>query len=87
MAAVKKKPDYLVDVLQQIQARKTVKPEDATNALQQYKKFQDHIKDLKAEIEVFKEVSEKAKQVGGNLNTYVRYKSSLIVNFNFWIHL
>lgn len=63
MAAVSKPSDHLVDVLKQIQARKTVKPEDATKALQQYKRVQDHIKELKAEIEFFKSVIEKEKQV------------------------
>ena len=43
-----------MDILLQIQSRKTVKPEDAAKALTQYYKVQDHIKELKEEIEVFK---------------------------------
>ncbi|XP_053399414.1 uncharacterized protein LOC128557019 [Mercenaria mercenaria] len=54
-----KPPDQLVDILKQIQARKTVKPEDATKALQQYYKVQAHIKTLKSEIELFKTSQEK----------------------------
>jgi hypothetical protein len=48
------KSDQLIDVLKQVQARKTVRPEDATKALQQYYKVQEHIKALKSEIELFK---------------------------------
>ena len=53
------KSDQLIDVLKQIQARKNVKPEDATKALQQYYKVQEHIKSLKSEIELFKANQEK----------------------------
>lgn len=59
--AMSKSTDQLVDILKQIQARKTVKPEDATKALQQYYKVQEHIKTLKAEIELFK--ANQTKQV------------------------
>ncbi|KAH3833567.1 uncharacterized protein LOC127879538 [Dreissena polymorpha] len=52
--AANKAPDQLIDILKNIQARKTVKPEDATRALQQYQKVQEHIKLLKKEIEYFK---------------------------------
>lgn len=61
MKAMNKSTDQLVDILKQIQARKTVKPEDATKALQQYYKVQEHIKTLKAEIELFK--ANQTKQV------------------------
>lgn len=63
MASVTKPSDPLVDILKQIQARKTVKPEDATRALQQYKKVQEQIRALKAEIELFKNNKEKGNQV------------------------
>ncbi|KAL4231004.1 hypothetical protein ACF0H5_011377 [Mactra antiquata] len=53
-ASPNKSADHLVEVLKQIQARKSVKPEDASKALQQYRKVQERIKELKSEIELFK---------------------------------
>ena len=48
------KQDQLIDILQQIQLRKSVKAEDATRALRQYYKVQEQIKQLKEDIELLR---------------------------------
>ena len=49
------KVDYLSEVLKQLQAKKTVKPDDAAKALTQYHKIQEQIRSLKEEIQIFKD--------------------------------
>ena len=53
------KTDYLSEVLKQMQAKKTVKPDDAAKALAQYHKIQEQVRSLKEEIQVFKDTQSK----------------------------
>lgn len=78
-ASANKPSDNLVDILRQIQARKTIRPEDATKALQQYRKVKEHIKELKSEIELFKATKmEHDKQVYlSGLAFYVALKTNI----------
>ena len=55
MATTATKVDYLSEVLKQMQAKKTVKPDDAAKALTQYHKIQEQIRSFKAEIQIFKD--------------------------------
>ena len=53
------KVDYLSEVLKQMQAKKTVKPDDAAKALTQYHKIQEQVRALKEEIQIFKDTQSK----------------------------
>ena len=53
------KVDNLSEVLKQMQAKKTVKPDDAAKALTQYHKIQEQVRALKEEIQIFKDTQSK----------------------------
>ena len=61
MAATK--VDYLAEVLKQMQAKKTIKPDDAAKALTQYHKIQEQVRSLKEEIQLFKETQNKMVRI------------------------
>jgi len=68
-----KSTDHLLDILKQLEARKTVKPEDVTRARAQYEKVLDNIRSLKADIEFFKTNNKKENQQVNKLLIYVQF--------------